>query len=565
VRYLPHVALGLAVLALVLAGNGRSQAAGPPANGYSLTLLASATQFNRIVDLALIPGQVDEAIVATQKDRLIWRISLTGAFSPVLYGDLTSVAGGFGGEEGLLSMTFSPQFQSDGRLYIYYTQGLTQPSILSRFQATATDLDEGTEQVILQVPQPYDNHNGGRVLFGPDGYLYLSLGDGGASGDFLETGQDNTDLLGSVLRIAVTGETTYSVPSDNPFVGAAGADEVWAYGLRNPWRYSFDRLSGDLWLADVGQSLWEEVEKIVKGGNYGWDCYEGFAVYEATGCPAGGFQFPRAVYGHAFGCSVTGGYVYRGAALPELYGWYVYGDFCSGRIWAVNPADSSDPVQLVDSPYLISSFAEMPDGELLILTFQNAIYRLDCGTAVDTDGDGTGDACDIEDDGDGHWDVDENAKGSDHANASSIPERCDGLDNDGDTAVDEEPAGAAWDVDADTVKDCLDASVDTDGDTQPNTTDTDDDGDGFSDLREGSMSTDSLGGCPTSGAHDAWPPDRNRDTQSNIGDLLATFKGILLDPANYNRRSDGDGGGEVNVGDLIILYGGGVILTDCGP
>jgi hypothetical protein len=257
---------------------------------------------------------------------------------------------------------------------------------------------EASETVVLeitQLPAAEDNHNGGRALFGPDGYLYLSTGDGGGGGDPGETGQNNTDLLGSVLRINVTGEATYTVPADNPFVGVAGADEVWAYGLRNPWRFSFDRVSGELWLADVGQSNWEEVEEIVKGGNYGWDCYEGFVSYEPAGCPPSGFQFPRAVYGHGSGCSVTGGYVYRGTLLPHLYGWYVYADYCSGRIWAVNPLDSSAAVQLVDSPQQIASFAERPDGELLVLAFNNTIYRLTCNGLADADSDDAADACDV--------------------------------------------------------------------------------------------------------------------------------------------------------------------------
>jgi glucose/arabinose dehydrogenase len=390
----PAILALAAVLLLLVGADGRSAAADPTEDGYSLTLFAAEPEFNEIVDLAVIPGQEDQAIVAAQRDDLLWRISLTGSFAPVLYGDLTAVSGGDGNEEGLLSVTFSPEFEEDGRVYVYYTQGSPEPSIVSRFDATATDLDEGTEQVILQVPQPNSNHNGGRLLFGPDGYLYLSLGDGGGGGDPEETGQDNTDLLGSVLRIAVTGETTYSVPAGNPFVGVSGADEVWAYGLRNPWRYSFDSVTGELWLGDVGQGAWEEVEEIVEGGNYGWDCYEGFDPYEPAGCPGTGFEFPRATYDHGLGCAVTGGYVYRGDNLPEIYGWYVYGDYCSGRIWAVNPADSSDPVQLINSPYSISSFAELADGELLVLTFQGAIYQLDCDNAVDADGDGLGNACD---------------------------------------------------------------------------------------------------------------------------------------------------------------------------
>ncbi|MBI2912302.1 MAG: PQQ-dependent sugar dehydrogenase [Chloroflexi bacterium] len=400
--------LGAAVLAALVLFSGDQQApagmrsslvmdvaaaGSPTAGGYAVSAFMTSPAFNQIVDLAVMPGNAGEAVVITQKDARLWRISLADAFSPTLYGDLSAIVGGSGSEEGLLSLAFSPNFASDGRLYVYSTRGSPQPSVLSRFQASTTAVDAGSEVVVLEAPQPFSNHNGGRLLFGPDGHLYLSLGDGGSGGDPLETGQDNTDLLGSLLRLKVTGEATYAAPPDNPFVGQAGADEVWAFGLRNPWRYSFDRLSGDLWLADVGQGAWEEVGKIVAGGNYGWDCYEGFASYEPAGCQ-GVFQFPRAVYGHSQGCAVTGGYVYRGAALPDLYGWYVYGDFCSGRIWAVDPNGAGDPVLLVDTTLNIASFSELSDGELLLLSFDNTIYRLGCNQEMDADGDGQGDACD---------------------------------------------------------------------------------------------------------------------------------------------------------------------------
>jgi glucose/arabinose dehydrogenase len=223
-----------------------------------------------------------------------------------------------------------------------------------------------------------NNHNGGRILFGPDGYLYLSLGDGGGGGDPQESGQDLESLRGKVLRLAVTGQDRYSIPPDNPFVGTGGLDEIWAYGLRNPWRFSFDRATGNLWLGDVGQNLFEEVDLIVKGGNYGWDCYEGEVIYEPDGCPGEGFQRPRAIYSlSGEECAVTGGYVYRGAALPELNGSYVYADYCSGKIWALFTDDpAAQPVMLLDSDQQISSFYELPDGELLVLTFGDTIFLL---------------------------------------------------------------------------------------------------------------------------------------------------------------------------------------------
>jgi len=393
----------------------------PTEYGYALVQDVNTATFTQMVDFAVIPGTNNtEAIVVSQTDEKIYRVSLSGAFMPTEYGDLSSYAGGGGFEEGLLSATFSPNFVSDHRIYVYYTQGgdAGLPTVVSRFPVSgnAMDTSVGSETRILLVPDFASNHNGGRLLFGPDGYLYLSLGDGGGGGDPAETGQDNDDLLGSVLRINVTGQVTYTIPPGNPFADGPGgnADEVWAYGLRNPWRYSFDRISGDLWLADVGQNSLEEVEKIVAGGNYGWDCWEGDALYEDVDCssPPSPFLFPRAVYDHNWGCSVTGGYVYRGTSLPEIYGWYVYGDWCSGMIWAVNPTDNSLPVPLFDSDYNISSLAELPNGELLVLTFQNAIYRLTCAAMPDTDSDGQGNACDLDDDNDGFSDAIESYVGT---------------------------------------------------------------------------------------------------------------------------------------------------------
>jgi glucose/arabinose dehydrogenase len=396
-----------------------SAEAAPTPNGYALVEDVNTATFDRMVDFALIPGTTDEAVVISQHEAKVRRVSLTGAFPPDDYGDLSDRVKVEGWEQGLLSLAFSPNFVSDGRVYVFYTSLTCTPPVtrcvhVSRFQVVNNDMvtGPGAETVIWEIDQVLNagNHNGGRILFGPDGYLYVSIGDGGFGGDPDETGQDHTDLLGSVLRIHVTGEQTYTVPADNPFVGIEGDDRVWAYGLRNPWRYSFDRVSGDLWLGDVGQNFWEEVGEIVAGGNYGWDCYEGYALYEdfeGGNCssPPTPFIFPRAAYDHNWGCSVTGGYVYRGTLLPELYGWYVYGDHCSGVIWAVNPADVSEPVVLADTEFNIGSFAELPNGELLVLRMFQAtgtpgIYRLTCATAPDTDGDGEGNACDLDDDDD---------------------------------------------------------------------------------------------------------------------------------------------------------------------
>jgi glucose/arabinose dehydrogenase len=285
-----------------------------------------------------------------------------------------------GTEEGLLGLAFSPSFERDGAVYLYYSAGPPRRSVLSRFRVVSGAIDPASEQVILEVPQPFANHNGGQIAFGPDGYLYVALGDGGSGGDPLGNGQNLGELLGSILRIDVSVPSGYSVPADNPFTGVPGVrPEIFAYGLRNPWRFSFDRATGALWAGDVGQNRWEEVDRIVAGGNYGWNIMEGPECFRAAACDRTGLILPRAWYGRDAGaCAVIGGYVYRGRSMPELDGWFVYGDFCNGRIWAVSTADdTSPPVLLAETGHAISSFGELPDGEIVALTFDRAVYRLE--------------------------------------------------------------------------------------------------------------------------------------------------------------------------------------------
>jgi len=359
----------------------------PPAAAYRLAGSGIQTSWSDMVDFALIPGSPAEAAVARQSGE-IWKVFLDGR-PPVLMGDLSAVVEQSGSEQGLLSLVFSPRFLNDHRLYVYYTAnacpqtGASRCHHLSRLEINGSAFDPGAEVIIMEIPVPLNasNHNGGSLRFGHDGFLYLSVGDGGQGGDPLETGQDNTDLLGSVLRLNVTGQETIATPPGNPFAGPGdpGNDLVWAYGFRNPWRMSVDQISGDIWLGDVGQNKWEEVDRIVEGGNYGWDCLEGFASYEPAGCPdSSAFVAPRAAYPHdGENQGVVGGYIYRGPDLPELYGWYIYADFASGRIWAVNPADNSDPILLVDTDEVIYSFAELANGKLLALTVGGGIMALE--------------------------------------------------------------------------------------------------------------------------------------------------------------------------------------------
>jgi glucose/arabinose dehydrogenase len=351
----------------------------PRENGYALEPAVPSATYPQMLGLAVVPGSDDQAILITQTGELR-QVSLTSREDPLFFGDVSQLLiSDPGREEGLLGIVFSPEYESDSSLYLYYSAGEPRRLVLSRFLVANGTLDMQSEQVLLEIDDPFANHNGGQLAFGPDGMLYLGPGDGGSANDPLENGQDLSDLLGSILRIDVSGgAASYEIPPDNPFVDTPGAlPEIYAYGLRNPWRFSFDRETGDLWLGDVGQDRFEEVNRIEAGGNYGWSIMEGFECFQAQDCDRIGLIPPRATYGRDGGCSVTGGYVYRGEAMPELQGYYIYADFCTGNTWAVDSeSDLSAPILISASGARVSSFTELPDGELLLLTYDQAIYRL---------------------------------------------------------------------------------------------------------------------------------------------------------------------------------------------
>jgi len=507
----------LAALALFQTPGAVDEAAATPAAGeYTLVRDLKSANFPNMLGLYQIPTAPDEAVAITQ-DGFLWRVSLSGAFSPVAFGDMSHCpdandddgdgrindgctasgtaessctdaidndgdgfvndgCGAFdppetcadaidnegdgyindgcpavgpseasldpynapyecadaidndgdglindgcpantpterklllGAEEGLVGFAFSPDYGNDGRVYLYYTTPENNPpnparyccrDRLARFQVTNNALVNSSEVLLLDQHDRYSWHVGGQLAFGPDGYLYVSRGDEGDVGDPSGNAQDTTRLYGKILRLGVTGQSTYVIPPGNPFADGPGgdADEIWAYGFRNPWRFSFDTATGDLWAGDVGQYSWEEVDKVVAGGNYGWDIVEGNHCYESCTPPPGHVP-PRAEYCHSQwvstcpgynapgDCAVIGGFVYHGAAMPELEGWYVYGDWCAGKIWALDAAStSSPPVLLYDSPYFLSSFQVLPDGELVVITYGSlslsttpgAVYRL---------------------------------------------------------------------------------------------------------------------------------------------------------------------------------------------
>ncbi|MBI4567393.1 MAG: PQQ-dependent sugar dehydrogenase [Planctomycetes bacterium] len=305
-----------------------------------------------------------------------------------LFLDLGDVTRRQGNEEGLLGVAFHPNYRENGLFFVDYSATPRQ-SVISRFRVSKEDpnrADRASEEKVLTVPQPFENHNGGTIEFGPDGMLYVALGDGGAAADPFGNGQKLNTLLAKILRIDVDRKDpglSYAVPPDNPFAGKEGArGEIWAYGLRNVWRHAFDRLTGALWAGDVGQDRFEEVDLIVRGGNYGWNRREGLHPFGRRGAPAGPeFIEPVIEYPRADGASVTGGVVYRGAKIPALQGAYLYADYESGNLWALrwNGAKVAAHRKLAATRLNVSSFGQDEEGEVYFTAFDGAVYRLMAG------------------------------------------------------------------------------------------------------------------------------------------------------------------------------------------
>jgi glucose/arabinose dehydrogenase len=341
--------------------------------------------FKRPVDIQH-PGDNSNRLFVVEQQGKIWVFENNSTvLASEIFLDITQKVDNSDDEEGLLGLAFHPEFSDNGYFYVNYTASSPSRTVISRFEVSDLDsnlADPGSEFIILEFNQPFGNHNGGQLAFGPiDGFLYVAIGDGGSSGDPAGYAQSLNSLLGKIIRIDVDStdqESNYGIPTDNPFYeNTAGyREEIYAFGLRNPWRFSFDPDTEWLWAADVGQNLWEEIDIIVKGGNYGWNIFEGNHCFSPP-CDTSGLVMPIWEYNHDTGRSVTGGFVYRGIEVPELNGKYIYADYISGKIWALTYDGENPPIntELFDTNLLISSFGIDQDGELYFSAFDGKIYK----------------------------------------------------------------------------------------------------------------------------------------------------------------------------------------------
>ena len=350
-------------------------------NANNLTLFASG-----LTSPVCIVNAGDSRLFVADQRGYIRIVSSSGIISTQPFLDITNRVV-YGGERGLLGIAFHPNFKTNGYFYVNYI-GNGDSTHISRFKVNTGDAnvaDPQSELKLMTIFQPYQNHNGGDLNFGPDGYLYIGLGDGGSGGDPGNRAQNPKEFLGKMLRIDVDHGSTYAIPSTNPFYNSTTTKgEIWALGLRNPWRFSFDRLTGDLWIGDVGQNVYEEIDfqsVNSKGGeNYGWRCYEGNEAYNSSGCSSASLMtFPIYTYTHGSECSITGGYVYRGSSLSPFYGSYFFTDYCSDRIWTLHKVSGNwvkeDYGQFTGNNF--STFGEDVSGQLYIAGVKSGkIYRI---------------------------------------------------------------------------------------------------------------------------------------------------------------------------------------------
>jgi glucose/arabinose dehydrogenase len=400
-------ALASLAAAVLMAGlvPGAVAAPAPDPAAPPMTMTPAAPSAASVKLTAVATGLSSPVFVTSPNDgtHRLFIVQKTGSIRVLQNGSLQS--GSFlnitsavsrGSEQGLLGLAFHPSFKTNRKYYVDYTD-LNGNTVIREYKASATSPNRtqaGSGRTILRITQPYANHNGGMLAFGPDGYLYIGMGDGGSGGDPGNRAQSLSSLLGKILRIDINGTSgtrQYRIPSTNPYVGRTGLDEIWQRGLRNPWRFSFDRATGNLWIGDVGQDRFEEVDRALRtstgagrGANWGWRVMEGFHCYNpATGCSTSGKRLPLLEYSHSTNsrCAITGGYVYRGTSIPALAGWYVFGDYCSGEVLAVSNIAASRPTPVTlfgtGSGRMVSSFGQDWAGELYVVDLGGTVYRID--------------------------------------------------------------------------------------------------------------------------------------------------------------------------------------------
>ncbi len=363
-------ALVVVIPAFVLVG-GLAPVPAPPATGPIRLELVLAGLDD---PLYVTHARDDRLFVVEQPGRV--RVAQGGKLLPRPFLDIGDRVRA-GGEQGLLGLAFHPEYRANGRFFVDYTRRPDGATVVAEYRiSTDRDVATASERTLLVVPQPYPNHNGGMIEFGPDRLLYIGLGDGGSAGDPGNRAQNRDELLGKILRVDVDRGSPYAIPPDNPFAAGGGRGEIFAWGLRNPWRFSFDRETGTLWAGDVGQNAWEEVDIVRRGGNYGWRVMEGGHCFRPpSGCSTEGLELPVVEYRNGGGrCSVIGGYVYRGRGIPSLVGTYVYADYCSGEVFGVVPGGA--PRALLTTGLWIASFGEDREGELYVVGLKGTVHRL---------------------------------------------------------------------------------------------------------------------------------------------------------------------------------------------
>ncbi|MFY7742447.1 MAG: PQQ-dependent sugar dehydrogenase [Flavobacterium sp.] len=355
----------------------------------TISLQTFATGFSSPV---AIVNAGDSRLFVVQRGGAIRILNANGTINATNFLTLTSSTIVSGGERGLLGLAFHPNYATNGYFYVNYTRASDGATVIARYSVSANPdvADASSAQVLLTIAQPFNNHNGGSLVFGPDGYLYIGMGDGGSGGDPDNYGQNINSLLGKMLRIDVDSGSPYAIPAGNPYAGATpGADEIWAVGMRNPWKFSFDKQTGDLWIADVGQNAREEINKAAStaaGLNYGWRCYEANIPYNTNGCQsASNYFMPVANYALGNGnCSITGGYVYRGSTYPNMVGKYFFADYCSNRIgWVENNGGTITWSSLFTGNFV--SFGEDINGELYVAGISNGTISKIIDTSLGTE------------------------------------------------------------------------------------------------------------------------------------------------------------------------------------